>query len=97
MQRRQRRWFAAPPHPWHQRLRLLSHVAHQLLLAGHGQLPRSLVCAIMAHQKDLLSALQRSCERILLLFCSFGNPLSHFVGVNATTLAPTAFDGLFFG
>src|SRR5258708_5376066 len=36
----------------------------------------------MGHEKDLLSALQRSFERIFLLFCSFGNPLSDFVGVN---------------
>jgi hypothetical protein len=25
---------------------------------------------------------QQTCERIVLLFCFFGNPLSYFVGVN---------------
>src|SRR5207244_9406770 len=82
MQRRQRCRFAPPPPCWHQHLRLPGHVAHQLLLAGHRQLPRSLVYTIMAHQKELLSVFSRSYERILLLFCSFGNPFSDFVGVN---------------
>src|SRR6266404_4105375 len=82
MQRRQRCRFATPPHRWHHRLRLLAHVAHQLLLAGDWQLPRFLVCAIMGHQKDLLSVLPRSFERIVLLFFPFGNLLSYFVGVN---------------
>ncbi|OLB63343.1 MAG: hypothetical protein AUH94_03700 [Ktedonobacter sp. 13_2_20CM_2_54_8] len=37
--------------------------------------------------------MQRSFERIVLLFFSFGNPLSHFVGVNAARVAPTM-DGM---
>src|SRR5258708_39419415 len=82
MQRRQRRGFAPPPHRWHQCQASLGHIAHQLVLGGHWQLPRSLVCAIMGHQKDLLSVLPRSFERIVLLFFLFGNPLSYFVGVN---------------
>src|SRR5206468_5563450 len=57
--------------------------------AGHRQLPRSLVYTIMAHQKELLSVFSRSYERILLLFCSFGNPFSDFVGVNDPRVAPT--------
>src|SRR5437588_12755987 len=82
MQGRKPRRSAAPPHRWHQRLSSIGHVAHRLLLGGHWQLSHSLVCAIMGHQKDLLSVLPRSCERIVLLFFSFGNPLSDFVGVN---------------
>src|SRR5713226_3257422 len=82
MQRGQRRRFAAPPPDRHQCLALVQHILLDLLQAGHRQLPRLFVCAIMGHQKELLSALQRSFERIVLLFCSFGNPLSYFVGVN---------------
>src|SRR5216683_1388730 len=90
MQRRQRRRFAAPPPDRHQRLALVQHILLNLVQAGHRQLPRLFVCAIMGHQKELLSALQRSFERIVLLFCSFGNPLSYFVGVNAHLSRPYA-------
>src|SRR5216683_1246056 len=92
MQRRQRRRFAAPPPDRHQRLALVQHILLDLVQAGHRQLPRLFVCAIMGHQKELLSALQRSFERIVLLFCSFGNPPSYFVGVNGLHPRPYAGD-----
>src|SRR5260370_21420492 len=82
MQRGQRRRVAAAPTDRPQRLALVQHILLDLVQAGHRQLPRLFVCAIMGHEKELLSALQRSFERIVLLFCSFGNPLSYFVGVN---------------
>jgi hypothetical protein len=44
----------------------------------------------MAHMKELLSLWQNSCERIVLLFCSSGNPLSDFVGVNGQVHRPYA-------
>src|SRR5215469_6511946 len=82
MQRRQRGRFAASPSFGPHRQAPLSHIAHRLLLGGDRPLPLSLVCAIMGHEKELLSPLQRSFERSFLPFCSFGNPLSYFVGVN---------------
>src|SRR6266851_9272919 len=94
MQRRQRRGFAPPSGSRHQRLALVQHILLDLLQAGHRQLPRLFVCAIMGHEKELLSALQRSFERIVLLFCSFGNPLSYFVGVNVRLPRPSYNKGL---
>jgi len=63
---------------WHQRLTLLQHILLNVLPAGHRQLPRLFVCAIMGHQKELLSVWQRSCERIILLFLLLWQPPFRF-------------------
>src|SRR5260370_14518746 len=72
-----------------QRPATLVQAGDELVVLRNRQGPRVSRCAIMGHEKDLLSALQRSFERIFLLFCSFGNPLSDFVGVNELTPPPT--------
>src|SRR5260370_38683236 len=71
-----------------QRPATLVQAGDELVVLRNRQGPRVSRCAIMGHEKDLLSALQRSFERIFLLFCSFGNPLSDFVGVNASHPRP---------
>src|SRR5258708_24021475 len=78
-----------------QRPATLVQAGDELVVLRNRQGPRVSRCAIMGHEKDLLSALQRSFERIFLLFCSFGNPLSDFVGVNGNACHPEPMRGVY--